>query len=1265
MTPTGNNILPEIKFRWCRTVRCRVQEVWLVLTSVTGTRVSLTLHQDLGWYEAPPTPIPCGLHTGFILIQDKVRDAITGKLRTRERDYKVDPFHIVPHKFAVELFLQSDQTSPFWSDVPELRLRYLSSDHLERLATSTHHDSLTDHQSGRLTGRKWVSSTTLSCTGDPVRREVTSSSTSKVIIDSNVERRAHPGELTRGRSHSQLRAPSTSFDNLKYQREASVSSPNLSRAFQVAVDLSRASSKFLAGLSSTSSGVCLGFEDGSEPPSPDTKDSANINSPYAAGGETSQDSEDTGGARRKKSLYSSRDRSLHIEDLTGEETWRGRGRRPKELDESNASSTSYEDLLASISSTRRATFKTELNILRFDTLAQERLVKEILAPSDSDFEDEEGACEASDSDLVGPYGCVITFESRSSSMDDVGSPRALEDVLVSLTSNESHPEVTFEPSQSQPDFSSAIEHDSESNLETPSSSERRQPQPKSRTITPVSRSETSSLDSKTSLSVPLRMNTSPVSEFVMSVVACDSELDPPSDGDPPHDENRMDDDVHMSDIEASDSDAEHDGATEGNGLIPSVMATRGPPLTPDIEDYNFQYDSLKHEDEHLPIDIRNIDSEESLEPVVSKPYGAYDADEEEEEEEPCCRPDTGANESEGSGLYEVEGAQPTYSSVDGEVPSDSLTQVTTSSQKVTVRDVQDVHFSESDKKSPVEERECVSDTNGKGKVSSEEFDVPKRNEKTEEITVEDLLDDSDLVSAVIKTKVTFSGSKTGGPLCDVVGEGERSYERGDLGRTLVDGDRGRTSRGGNEGKTFTVSDRGRSVSDVEGESLAVGDRGRTLMGHNEVRTDTRIGGRAKASDGFKSEHDRENNKQRQLRTPAGGSRERQLPATRGTNPQHLDQRDSENLQPLPRPLRLQNAGTQTPQTKRTSKMTSTRSHKFSEGEGAATSTTKYSRSPLRNRTNGQAESPYTPLPDRLSGPWSQRVNRGPTAPPPPPAGKPELATLQRNLYSLVQAHEAGQVGQNSLLLRHLQSELRQPRGYHLPHGLHLAQHILPSASPHLPPPVHNTRHHRYHHHHHQSPVKHHHQSSFHNRHYQSTIHHHQPAVHRHHSPVHHHSPVLHHDHQSPAHHSTPPFLHKYPVLNSTLVQSSSSMAYYNTRPNPTSHNPGDRLGGVSYGGSAGDLGRLQHTATFSHHTVSGASSIRSASSLPDLYHTAPAGHQGPARTTTFTLSNPGPSHAHSAFDVMVGRQGWTIQKTTQTAETEDTLTPRWIQFLER
>lgn len=74
------------RFRWCRSVRCQAQEVWLVLTSVTGTRVALTWDPHLGWYEAPPTPIPCGLHSGFILIRDKVRlliNVLPGIIKSR------------------------------------------------------------------------------------------------------------------------------------------------------------------------------------------------------------------------------------------------------------------------------------------------------------------------------------------------------------------------------------------------------------------------------------------------------------------------------------------------------------------------------------------------------------------------------------------------------------------------------------------------------------------------------------------------------------------------------------------------------------------------------------------------------------------------------------------------------------------------------------------------------------------------------------------------------------------------------------------------------------------------------------------------------------------------------------------------------------------------------------------------------------------------------------------------------------------------------
>lgn len=70
--PRALIFLLSYRFRWCRTVRCRAQEVTLVLTSVTGTQVTLTWKADLGWYESKPIPVPCGFHSGFILIKDKV-----------------------------------------------------------------------------------------------------------------------------------------------------------------------------------------------------------------------------------------------------------------------------------------------------------------------------------------------------------------------------------------------------------------------------------------------------------------------------------------------------------------------------------------------------------------------------------------------------------------------------------------------------------------------------------------------------------------------------------------------------------------------------------------------------------------------------------------------------------------------------------------------------------------------------------------------------------------------------------------------------------------------------------------------------------------------------------------------------------------------------------------------------------------------------------------------------------------------------------------
>nr|XP_045598471.1 uncharacterized protein LOC123758303 isoform X2 [Procambarus clarkii] len=1587
---SAGSFQPEIKFRWCRTVGCRAPEVWLVLTSVTGTRVCLTWQPHLGWYEATPTPIPCGLHTGFILIKDKVRDAISGSLQVRERDYKVDPFHIVPHKFAVELFLQSDQTSPFWSDVPELRLRYLSSDHLERLVGSTHKDSHPYHQFGTLGGRKWVSSTSLIYTGDEGKEEGASSSIQKNFARSDGKTRVLPRSLTRGRSHSQLRASSTSFNNLKDQKEASISSPNLSRAFQVAVDLSHASSKFLAGLSSTSSGVCLGFEDGSEPPSPDNKETPNNISPYAAGGETSQDSEDAGeGARRKKSLFSSRDRSLRIEDLTGEEAWRCRREAgAKGFDGSNASSTSYEDLLANISSTRRATFKTELNLLRFDTLAQERLVKEILAPSDSDFEDEEGACEVSDSDIAGNYGCVITFESRSSSMDDVGSPRALEEVLVSLTSNDSHPEVVFEPSKLQL-HSSDEEHDSEFNLGTSSSSERRQPEPKPRTAIPRSCSGPSSLINKVPVPSPPRLNVSLVSETLVSVESHNEGFDSSLDSSQVHVKGPPEGDQAMSDEDISESEARHRVTLQGDGTVTVAALTSDSRITPDIaEDDNFQYESLKHEDEHIPIDIRNIDSEDSTEGVACK-YGVrYDV----AEDEACSSAESDKDESERSNLHELDRAESITSSVDREIPTDSFSAIPLEdSLKVTVREA-DLTGTKSD-----EDKDNESDSRDPNSDPSEQCDVPKSCDHPKS-----LLNYSEYISVMSKSTEIQSGSESVEATSGVVSatastlagddrartlmgddrartltgddrartvtgddrartlmgddrartltgddrastltgddrartltgddrartstgddrartvtgddrartltgddrartstgddrartvtgddrartctgddrartstgddrartvtgddrartvtgddrartltgddrartltgddrartltgddrartltgdDRARTLTGDDRARTLTGDDRARTSTGDDRARTVTGDDRARTVTgddrartltgddrartltgddrartltgddrartltgddrartltgddrartltgddrartltgddrartltgddrartltgDDRARTLTGDDRARTLTGDDRARTLTgddhgrnrssiddnrdRISrrnarsktynvsdrsktltnrtfddrtfesddrGRTLDSRTYKSgdtnrtldsrtyksgdtnrtldsrthksdDRDRhfygrtykggdkgrllyggahtdvgknrgvigdergvsfadvgktsagsdvsryETNGSflsgqyggdKKLRASVGGRRQGQHPPGSATSDQHPE-RDAESHQPHLRYVRLQNAGTQTTQTKRTSKMASSWTYKFNEGEGVTVgSAAKYSRSPLRN---GQTEPPFTPLPDRLSGPWSQRLARGPS---PSPANA-DLAALQRNLYNLVQGHE------NTMYLRQLQNGLRH-KAYLAPH---LSQHIHPGSVQDPPPRRQQSSVNPPHHH--ESPVKH----------------------HCHHPPV----PNY---HQSPVHQSATPIHYKYPVLNSTFVQSSSSLAYFTTRPHLGARDgppPGDRAAGVSYGGSARDLTRLHHTNTFFHHRA-GGSSIRSAASLPDLQHPVSSHLRVPSQSSSFSHTNPGPTHAHSAFDVMVG-----------------------------
>ncbi|XP_042886816.1 uncharacterized protein LOC122262756 isoform X2 [Penaeus japonicus] len=1211
---------PEIKFRWCRTVRCRAQEVTLVLTSVTGTQVTLTWKADLGWYESKPIPVPCGFHTGFILIRDKVLDVVSGRLEPRERDYKVDPFHIVPHKFAVELFLESDEASPFWSDAPELRLRYLSSDHLERLGTGKDDGLYAEEGGGAGKGRgggfrtrKWVSSTALDSPRGQKRSKARAPFADSSIRgfppcddgDNDELPLRRSGSLARGRSQGQLCPASASYGSLREQGilGASTSSPNLSKAFQVAVDLSRASSKFLAGLSSTSSGVCLGYEDGSDPPSPDNKDSAHADSSYAAGGETSQESEagervggggegGAEGARRKRYLYGSseRGRSLHLEDL--QDTWAAK--RQRESLGNTTSSTSFEDLLTSVSVARKEAAKTELNLLRFDTIKQERLVQEILEPSDSDFEDEEAACETSStSDQRGRYGCVITFESRSTSMDDVGSPRALEDALVSLTSSESHHEFTLESppqplprrprlaqtssveeGQGSPDKGEVEDVFAEEGLSSFVS-----PQPRPRTRTP------------TASEGPV---TSPKAEKLTSVGAFATE------------EAEEKEIPGINEGPGATRTQNQKGRQKPQELKSESRHRRA--RSPDVEDddEDFQYDSLKHEDEHLPIDIRNIDSEDSL--VSSRPGGHLGEDADDAEDAASGR----------SGSYNVSGALATYSSVEGEVPTDSLTLLQPGSQKATVREAEEF----------VRGRDKGRTGSGGDMVMGDHGDDDQGRSDSD---YGDRIRDND-------HRIKSYGETD-----------DRAYSRGNSGirRRVKDGDTDERCGDGIPGRDGSAekgsSEHRPSSLKKPREGQAEMKRARVSEGHEgKIRGQEEGPG---VSRGRLSPQERTERAPRGPSAPEKARRRLSFPRGDGDAVPPSDDvaregDDSENRRPCI--VRMHHAGTQT--TRKVTQATSTEDHKR---HALPRSTPKYSRSPLRNRAaNGQVEAPYTPLPDRFSGPWSHRLPgtvaataavgtagvagaahalphsyatsahapthvpspaHGPTHAPSPAFathGKHDLATLQRNLYNLV---ERDTRRLNSSYLADLQARKLHFQG------------------PHLSP---DYSHHQTHH----TPQPHH----------TST-----PQPLPPYPPKRPYPPTSHLYSSSPSS-SSSTYLHQYPMLSSVSLKPSSSTYSPSKPPNHhlTSSRTYDqseartRSSRVAYAGSVSDLSRLRQTSKHFYETYT-SHGVRGSASLPDLRPPSArarlyAHEQQPPNDSASTHVHFGPRHAHSELDLMVG-----------------------------
>ena len=102
--------------------------------------------------------------------------------------------------------------------------------------------------------------------------------------------------------------------------------------------------------------------------------------------------------------------------------------------------TSIKDKLDSISHSRKESIKRQVNLLKFSADSQIREVDDLLTESDSEdkiIEEEETDLDKEENKYnLEPYGCLITIESRSTSMDDIGNSQAFEDVLVSLTSNE-------------------------------------------------------------------------------------------------------------------------------------------------------------------------------------------------------------------------------------------------------------------------------------------------------------------------------------------------------------------------------------------------------------------------------------------------------------------------------------------------------------------------------------------------------------------------------------------------------------------------------------------------------------------------------------------------------------------------------------------------------------------------------------------------------------------------------------------------------------
>lgn len=287
------------------------------------------------------------------------------------------------------MFLQSDRSLGVWHDNSFLRERYLSSPHLD-----TQRDSdRTQEGAVAISPRKWRSSQEL-------RKSVCWESEDKKRIDQ----------------------PSTDalqeLDRARSKKGEARTSKWISRGSSSGIDLWE------------------GGEEGLSPShGPPLKKWSSLGEKY----------NQTCGKISPDSFYCSRSRSLQTEGgLQAKQSQNESYQSASSKIDGNRLSFSANELSAIKAVATDAEF---FNKLKKDALARVEAVESLLRQSDDETGEGKGETRVNlyfkevDPSQNEGYGCLITFESRSSSMDDLGSPRALEDVLVSLTSSDTDPKA--------------------------------------------------------------------------------------------------------------------------------------------------------------------------------------------------------------------------------------------------------------------------------------------------------------------------------------------------------------------------------------------------------------------------------------------------------------------------------------------------------------------------------------------------------------------------------------------------------------------------------------------------------------------------------------------------------------------------------------------------------------------------------------------------------------------------------------------------------